>query len=90
MTFTPSELALLAISDRAEIGDRWGRKRAPKGYRGKSPLGQIGQLTYEQAATMCRNGCSRKELARACGLSESQVGSWKCRHGLTKAYVRAR
>lgn len=87
VTFTPEELALLAISDRAEVGTRWGKNKN-SGNRTPRDLTRLGKLSFGQALALHHAGASREELARAADCFIGTVGEWRRRNGLARRKIR--
>lgn len=90
--FTPEELRLLKISDKAEGGG--GRKpvrsREPKPPRqrpgGRQPSGMLGRLTDEQAIKLHNAGATRAQIAAAANVECVSVTRWRWLKGLSRAY----
>lgn len=84
--FTPDELRLLAISDKAQGGG--GRRRMPRKGKGngRSPSGYCGSLTDAEAFAMIERGCKLVEIADAAGITPASVSCWKSRRGRARDY----
>lgn len=84
MTFSPSELALLATGDRAED------VRNRRGYGKKKPrkMVSLGRLTLSEALVCQRAGYSRRDLMAAAGVCEWRVAQWRRDNGLARACRR--
>jgi hypothetical protein len=91
-SFTPDELRLLAISDKAQGGG--GRKPvrrfAPQVVSGigRPPSGMLGKLTDAEAAAMHHSGATRAQIALAADVGCEQVSRWRSAQGLARVYVR--
>ncbi len=85
MSFTPAELRLLAISDRA-LG---GGGRVPGPRRGGRPsTGKLGRLTDVEAIAFHEKGLTIAQMAQAADCSCDRVSEWRRLRGLSRPYNR--
>lgn len=83
MTWTPEELAILALSDKVMKTRGYG-----VGSNRPRRAGKLGTLTDAQAKFLHKRGLSRLELARAANVHPCRVSIWRNKLGLARSYRR--